>query len=159
MDRTVAQMVKNLPAIQETRVQSLGSGRSPGVGNGNPLQYSCLENYMLGGAWRVTAHGITNSWTQLSNTLCVSLFCIRWTKIDSVYRILNDVCKLCSSLFFLTHCKTEFQLPFEIRRATMTWTGQRNVSRSNMYRSWAEVVSAPCLLHHFLSICCDNDKF
>ena len=44
----VAQMVKNLPAIQETQVQSLGlisgSGRSPGGGNGNPLQYSSLEN-------------------------------------------------------------------------------------------------------------------
>ena len=32
----------------------LGSGRSPGVGNGNPLQYSCLENYMDRGAWQVT---------------------------------------------------------------------------------------------------------
>ena len=35
----VAQTVKTLPAMQETRVQSLGSGRSPGEGNGNPLQY------------------------------------------------------------------------------------------------------------------------
>ena len=39
----VAQMVKRLPTMQETRVRSLGSGRSPGEGNGNPLQYSCLE--------------------------------------------------------------------------------------------------------------------
>ena len=42
----VAQIVKNLPAIQETQVQSLSQGRCPGVGNGNPLQYSCLENSM-----------------------------------------------------------------------------------------------------------------
>ena len=34
-----------------------GSGRSPGVGNGNPLQYSCLENPMDGGAWWVRVHG------------------------------------------------------------------------------------------------------
>ena len=34
-----------------------GSGRSPGEGNGNPLQYSCLENPMERGAWRATAHG------------------------------------------------------------------------------------------------------
>ena len=34
-----------------------GSGRSPGEGNGNPLQYSCLENPMNGGAWRATVHG------------------------------------------------------------------------------------------------------
>ena len=44
-----------------------GSGRSPGEGNGNPLQYSCLENPMDGGAWWVTVHGVTKSWTRLSN--------------------------------------------------------------------------------------------
>ena len=47
----VAQMVKHLPAIQETWVQSLGQEDSPGEGNGDPLQYSCLENSMGGGAW------------------------------------------------------------------------------------------------------------
>ena len=36
-----------------------GSGRSPGEGNGNPLQYSCLENPMDRGAWQATIHGIT----------------------------------------------------------------------------------------------------
>ena len=35
-----------------------GSGRSPGEGNGNPLQYSCLENLMDRGAWQATAHGV-----------------------------------------------------------------------------------------------------
>ena len=40
----VAQTVKNLPAVQETWIQSLGQGRSPGEGNGYQLQYSCLEN-------------------------------------------------------------------------------------------------------------------
>ena len=44
-----------------------GSGRSPGDGNGNPLQYSCLENPMDGGAWWATVHGVTKSWTRLSN--------------------------------------------------------------------------------------------
>ena len=38
-----------------------GSERSPGEGNGNPLQYSCLENPMDRGAWWVTAHGVTES--------------------------------------------------------------------------------------------------
>ena len=46
----VAQMVKHLPTMWETRVQSLGQGRSPGEGNGNPLQCSCLENPMDGRA-------------------------------------------------------------------------------------------------------------
>ena len=42
-----------------------GSGRSPGEGNGNALQYSCLENAMDGGAWQATVHGVTKNQTQL----------------------------------------------------------------------------------------------
>ena len=42
-----------------------GSGRSPGGGNGNPLQYSCRENPMDRGAWWATVHRIPKSWTQL----------------------------------------------------------------------------------------------
>ena len=38
-----------------------GSGRSPGEGNGNPLQYSCLESPMDRGAWQATVHGVTES--------------------------------------------------------------------------------------------------
>ena len=38
-----------------------------GEGNGNPLQYSCLENPMDGGAWRPAVHGFTSSWTQLND--------------------------------------------------------------------------------------------
>ena len=44
-----------------------GLERSPGEGNGNPLQYSCLENPMEGGAWQATVHGVTKSWTRLSD--------------------------------------------------------------------------------------------
>ena len=44
-----------------------GSGRSPGEGNGHPLQYSCLENPMDRGAWRAAVYGITKSRTQLSD--------------------------------------------------------------------------------------------
>ena len=42
-----------------------GLGRSPAGGNGNPLQYSCLEKPMGSGVWRATAHRIARSWTQL----------------------------------------------------------------------------------------------
>ena len=45
----------------------LGLGRSLGEGKGNPLQYSCLENPMDGGAWWATVHGVAESWTLLSN--------------------------------------------------------------------------------------------
>ena len=40
-----------------------GLGRSPGEGNGDPLQYFCLENSMDAGAWWATVHGVTKSWT------------------------------------------------------------------------------------------------
>ena len=42
-----------------------GLQRSPGIGNGNPLQYSCLRNPMDRGAWRAAVHGVTKTWTQL----------------------------------------------------------------------------------------------
>ena len=45
----------------------LGSGRSPGEGNGNPLQYSFLKNSMDRTAWQATVHGVTKRWTKLSN--------------------------------------------------------------------------------------------
>ena len=47
-------MVKNLPAMQKTRVQSPGQEDTPGKSNGYPLQYSCLENPMNREAWRAT---------------------------------------------------------------------------------------------------------
>ena len=51
-------VVKNLPANAGDVDVIPGSGRSPGEGNGNPLQYSCLENSTDGGAWRATVHGV-----------------------------------------------------------------------------------------------------
>ena len=59
----VAPVVKNLPAMQETWVQSLGWEDSLGGGNGNPFQYSCLENSTDRGDWWATVHGVTKSQT------------------------------------------------------------------------------------------------
>ena len=54
-------------ACSEEEMGSIpGSGRSPGEGNGNPLQYSCLGNPMDRGAWQSTVHGVSESQTQLS---------------------------------------------------------------------------------------------
>ena len=62
-------LVKNPPAnagdIGDTGSIS-GLGRSPGGGNGNPLQYPCLENPMDRGAWRATVYGVAKRWTRLS---------------------------------------------------------------------------------------------
>ena len=61
-------VVKNPPAnAGDTGDLGLipGLGRSPGEGNGNPLQYPCLEKLMDRGAWQATVHGITKSQTRL----------------------------------------------------------------------------------------------
>ena len=75
--------VKNPPVkAEDARDSGLipGSGRSPGTGNGNPLQYSCLENFMDRGAWQTIVHGVAKSWTQLSdysqhsnNSMCLMI--------------------------------------------------------------------------------------
>ena len=62
----MTQMVKNLPAVQETRICSLGQ-EIPWRKEYYPLQYSCLENSMDRGAWWATVHVVMKSWTQLSN--------------------------------------------------------------------------------------------
>ena len=59
----ITQMIKNLPVMQETWGSIPGLGRLSGEGNGNPLQYSCLENPMDRGAWWSTVHGVVKSWT------------------------------------------------------------------------------------------------
>ena len=64
----VALVVKNPPAnAGDIRDEGSipGLGRFPGGGNGNPPQYSCLENLMDRRAWRATVHGVTESWTRL----------------------------------------------------------------------------------------------
>ena len=78
----VGHIVNNLSSMQETQVRSLGWEDSPGGGNGNPLQYSCLENPMDRGPWWATVHGVTVSQTQLSD----------W-HFDELVRLLdNSVC-------------------------------------------------------------------
>ena len=63
----MVQLVKNQLPIGDARdVRSIpASGRYPGEGNGNPLQYSCLENSMDRGAWWATVHGVAKSQTRL----------------------------------------------------------------------------------------------
>ena len=63
-------MVKNLPAsVGDAGGAGLipGLGRFPGVGNGNPLQYSCLENPLDRGPWQAAVHRVAESQTQLSD--------------------------------------------------------------------------------------------
>ena len=66
LPRKVVLVVKNVP-VNEGDVRDTGSipglGRSPGKGNGNSVQYSCLENSMDRGAWQATVHGAAKSGT------------------------------------------------------------------------------------------------
>ena len=75
----VALLVKNSPAnARDVRDAGLiaGQGRSPGGGHDNPVQYSCLEKPMDGGAWSATVHGVAKSQTRLSDfTHSLRLFC------------------------------------------------------------------------------------
>ena len=64
----MAQKVKNLPANAGHQDLILGSERSPGEGNGYPLQYSWLENPMKRRAGQATFHGVTKNWTQLNDS-------------------------------------------------------------------------------------------
>ena len=95
------------------------SGRSPGRGNGNPLQYSCLENSIDRGAWWATVHGVTKSQTRLSDNTqsfnywqifslsLVSLFSIvRSSAISNALNIFlySSLFQNCSHLYYCCNC-------------------------------------------------------
>ena len=63
----MAIVIKNPPSNAGDLGSIPGSERTPGGGDGNPLQYSCLGNPMNRGAWQATVYGVTKSWTRLSD--------------------------------------------------------------------------------------------
>ena len=78
------------------------SSRSPGEGNGNPLQYSCLENPLVGGAWQATVHGVAKSRTRLSDFTFyfLLLFYLVWLKLQIIGRKTREV-----SVIFVIYCQ------------------------------------------------------
>ena len=70
-----------------------GSGRSPGEGNGNPLQYSCLENPMDRGAWWATIHGVAKSQTRLSDFTFTGDLCTMRREEEGV--LISTQSKIC----------------------------------------------------------------
>ena len=105
----VAQVVKNLPAMQETLVQSL-VGKIPWRRKWQPTPVFSLEHSMDRGAWRTTVHGIAKSWTQLRDWFSLSLskhwlvisLCLRKTNYGVL--IFGEWVKLRKSLLFIWKC-------------------------------------------------------
>ena len=98
---------------------SPGLGRSPGEGNGNPLQYSCLENAMDRGAWKATVYGVAKSRTRLSDFTFT--FTFSSSKLDVTPRLFHLYkgnstkvtvgiinVKLCYLLLWLLHFLKDF---------------------------------------------------
>ena len=81
-------MVKNLPAnagdVRDTG-SIPGSGRSPGKGNGNTFQYSCLENPMDRGAWQSTVHGVNKVGCNLAHTASLVVPVVKNPPADARY--------------------------------------------------------------------------
>ena len=90
----VAQTVKNLPTNIEDAVSILGSGRSFGEGNGNPLQFSCLGNPMDRGACQAMVHRVTKSQKglkRLSTHVGTKNWFLRWSVLLSPMRVLSSL--------------------------------------------------------------------
>ena len=79
----VAQRLKYLPAYAGDLGSIPGSGRSPGEGSGNPLQYFCLENPMDRRAWWATVHGVAKSQTRLSNFTFTFTDCVAFIELPN----------------------------------------------------------------------------
>ena len=77
-------VVKNLPANAREAGSVLGSGRSPGEGDGKPLQYSCLGNPMVRRTWQAIVRGVTKSQTRLSDWIPTQPHIFNWCSFKNV---------------------------------------------------------------------------
>ena len=107
----VVPVVKNTPAnaghIRDLGL-ILGLGKYPEVGQGNPLQYSCLENPMDRGAWQGIVHGVTKHWTQLKwlsthITIHLILCLLKWYKCNLLKIIYFNIIKICCNVLHINN--------------------------------------------------------
>ena len=75
-----------------------------GVGNGNPLQYSCLGNSMDRGPWLATVHGVTNSWIQLSTQAHIQHLVLYLVTVYNLYSSFSSLSPLLFLFFFFFGC-------------------------------------------------------
>ena len=81
-------VVKNPSANSGARSSIPESGRFPGDGNGNPLQFSCLGNPMDRGAWQARVHGVTKSQTQLKGLAHIHVKCLAHRGAESILSLI-----------------------------------------------------------------------
>ena len=121
-------MVKNPPANAGDSNSIPGSGRSPGEGNGNPFQYSCLENPMNRGAWWATVHGVTKSRTSpsehtLTHFIIHWKYTYEWMKINVMgYQNPLIIQILCPSSLILNLCSSSI-FSFKWTCSLRQWAG------------------------------------
>ena len=101
-------MVKNLPPTGDARDLGLNPrlGRSLGVGNGNLVQYSCLQNSMDRRAWQATVHEIAKSWTQLNDWVCIHTYHIICIHLCYLMHQFSSVTQSCLTLCGCMNCST-----------------------------------------------------
>ena len=125
-----------------------GSERFPRGGNGNPLQYSCLENPMDGGAWRATVHVITESQTWLKwlsmpvdavYILCCKLFDLKLLVLSE-----SAILFLCQSLKFYSTCKSYPNTDFPVSSGLRTVNGLGSIPTVLGMKSLKKGEKIPC---------------
>ena len=96
----VVLVVKNLPAMQETQHWSLSQEDSPGGGNGNPLQYSCLEKLMDKGAWWAIGHRSQRVWHDLNE--------VKWKSLSHVWYFATPWTVACQAPLSMEFSRQEY---------------------------------------------------
>ena len=106
-------VVKNSPASVGDTGFITGLGRSRGGGNGNPLQYFCLENPMDRGAWRATGHGVAKE-SDMTEHLSTNIHAHYLNKIVIVNRIFHMHACVCIFLYIRNIWTQRFESPFHL---------------------------------------------
>ena len=136
-----------------------GSGRSPGEGNGNPLQYSCLENPMDRGAWWVAIHGISKSRAQLSDLTLSAFFMVQLshpyitTGKTILLNIWTFVGKIMSLLFNMLSRLVIAFLP-RSKCLSVSWLQSQYavILESKKIKSVTIYIVSPCIYHEVMGL-------
>ena len=134
-------MVKNLPVIQWDPSLIHGSGRSPGEGNGNSLNYSCLENPVDRGVWWATVHGIAKNQTQLSDLTLPHTFSFCFTDYTKAFDCLDHskLWKILKEMGILDHLNTSWETCMRVKKWQLE-PGMEEQTGSNWGKEYGKTI-------------------